>query len=337
MYGVIVCQMEERLKPEHFMRRTREESLPNRMGRGKMSLVLLVPPAVYAYVQLNKRKDSHPLWQVMGMTMKQLWGTGGLATIEPTMGQQHPGSVLYNLGQVAWVAVGSSAKLPPRFTPASCACYFFNSIFVAYAIFRIVSRFFPSIVSPEMVFQQISSPQAACYSPSPTQQHTFEEEGKEGNGTGADELICSLDRRLRPFPAQRRTAPLNTIKYWQLHSKLHLWFVYCVSRKGNSKSASGMALLCRVGNISDSHQSLFISDYNGDKTWKWKCSCRRAGVGINHFSTDATGKIDYNHSPVSCAGWSWLTFNLYSSDGVLHGISRFSNDFYPLFLQINYF
>lgn len=118
-----------------------------------------------------------------------------------------------------------------------------------------------------------------------------------------------------------RSDTYHTIKhYWQLHSKLHLWFVYCVSRIGNPKSASGTALLCWVGNISDSHQSLLISDYNGDQTWKWKCSCCRAGVGTNHFSTDATGKMDYNHSPVSCASWSWFPFNLYTSDGAVNRI-----------------
>lgn len=118
-----------------------------------------------------------------------------------------------------------------------------------------------------------------------------------------------------------RSDTYHTIKhYWQLHSKLHLWFVCCVSRTGNPKSASGTALLFWVGNISDSHQSLLISDYNGDQTWKWKCSCCRAGVGTNHFSTDATGKIDYNHSPVSCASWIWFPFNLYTSDGAVNRI-----------------
>lgn len=138
------------------------------------------------------------------------------------MGPQHPGSVLCNLGQVAWVAIGSSAKLPLRFTPASCVCYFFHGAFVSYAVFRIASCFFPRIISSEMVFQQISSPPVACYSFSPIERHTFREESKEGNCAGAGELICSPDRCLHPFPTQIRTAPLNTIKYWQLHSKLHL-------------------------------------------------------------------------------------------------------------------
>lgn len=150
---------------------------------------------------------------------------------------------------------------------------------------------------------------------------------QEGNCTRADELVCFLDRCLHPFPTQIHTAPLNTIKYCQLHSRVHLWFVYHVSRKGNPKSASKAALLCWVGNISDSDQNLLISVYNGDKTWKWKCLCRRAGVGTNHFSTDASEKIDYNHSPVSFAGWSWFPFSLYISAGALHGLLWFSNNF----------
>lgn len=74
-----------------------------------------------------------------------------------------PQSVLCNLRQVGGLAVGSSAKLSERFTPVSCLRYFFNGVRVATSVSRITLHFFPRIIS-EMVFQQVNSPQAACYS-----------------------------------------------------------------------------------------------------------------------------------------------------------------------------
>lgn len=59
-YGLIVCQTEKRLKPEHFLCRTGEEYLPNQMGWAKMNLVLLVLSAVHAHLEI-KWKGSHPL------------------------------------------------------------------------------------------------------------------------------------------------------------------------------------------------------------------------------------------------------------------------------------
>lgn len=183
-----------------------------------------------------------------------------------------------------------------------CVCWF--------CCFQTVSCFSLRIACSKLISQQIRSPQAAFCSCSLVQQYVLREEGTEGRCTEANELICSPWGCLCPVLTQMHAAPLNTIKYWQLHSKLRLWFGYCVSRKGNPKSAPGTALFHWVGNISDSHQSLLISSCAGNKSCKWKCSCHRAGVETNRFSTDATGNIDDSCSPVSCAGWSWFPLNL---------------------------
>lgn len=100
--------------------------------------------------------------------------------------------------------------------PPSFVCYSLNGAFVAYPVFRIVSCFFPRTVSSEVAFQQMSVTPILRDSST----HSGRKAGSET--AGADELISSLDGCLCPFPTQIRTAPLNTIKYWQLHSKLHL-------------------------------------------------------------------------------------------------------------------
>lgn len=298
-YDVTVCQAEKRPRPE-WGRHWTGEVFSRPSGPG---LILLAPPPAHAHTHVNQWSNS-PLCVSSGWWSSNGGQTGCGVTRRSHNSWQHsvqPDGAVSAAAQLlcdCWVL----SPCPDVLFLPWCVCWF--------CCFQIVSCFSLRIACSELISQQIRSPQAAFCSCSLVQQYAFREEGTEGSCTEANELICSPCGCLCPVLTQMHAAPLNTIKYWQLRSKLHLWFGYWVSGKGNPRSAPGTALFRWIGNISDSHQSLLISNCTGDKSWKWKCSCHRAGVETNGFSTDARGSTDDSRSPVSRAGWSWFPLNL---------------------------
>lgn len=155
-YSLIVCQTEKRLKPEHFMCRTGP---------------CIARSFCCACTVRAKEMERLPSSVRIGEEAAVGVGRTGYSLI------CYRAAAPYNLRQVGGFATGSSAKLSLRFTPLSCLCYFFNGAHVAASVFRIASCFFPRIIS-EIVFQQINSPQSACYSNPAAHIHGRRQRGK---------------------------------------------------------------------------------------------------------------------------------------------------------------